>query len=356
MGKWLKLSIVFIILYNEFYDFTLYYKEKEQGKKNDKASSKISAADEIIAILVLLSLIIGILMVFINGWFPGAVVIVLLMIPTLLMYFIGSMKAADKLKYIVIGHSDDTNDLTIDEKIQFDIFVIALLVFNQFFSVSKVISFIKENITSYAIMETVLTVFLLLLSFFIAFITLVELMLPLKHLCKGCEYLNCKLGGHFRHLSFVIWKEHDDQIIKARLTNVLLGKCNSGRLFAKILLLVLLIPTFVIDFIVNLLLLIYSSVRRLFFGTILEFLRMVGSGALRLLRLISNIPEHRVVKNTFRLSGIIAIVLVVIINRMGLFFEADDSFLEITEFLASAVLIPIIYEWISSKHTVDTNT
>ena len=58
---------------------------------------------------------------------------------------------------------------------------------------------------------------------------------------------------------------------------------------------------------------------------------------------------YRVVRNAFRMSGIIALFVLVIINRTEALYSTEDTFLAIAEFLASSIIIPVIFEWIYSS-------
>lgn len=70
---------------------------------------------------------------------PRIIVVIIITIPTILQFIVGTIKAADSIKFIVM---DDKNnkEITIAEKMQFDIFVSGLLIVYQFLRVCEKIS------------------------------------------------------------------------------------------------------------------------------------------------------------------------------------------------------------------------
>lgn len=47
--------------------------------------------------------------------------------------------------------------------------------------------------------------------------------------------------------------------------------------------------------------------------------------------------------------GIVSITILIIIMRYSTVYAFDDSFIGVTEFIASAIILPIIFEWIYSN-------
>ena len=189
----------------------------------------------------------------------------------------------------------------------------------------------------------------ILFAFLITFIVLVELIIPLRHLRKGCEFVSLKIGGYSKRVSVYFWRTWDTPLIKAHLTNRVLNISKRYKIVIRIIFFILAILAFVIDLIINFIFIAYSFIICSCFGAVIEFFRILGKGLLRLLRLVTGIPGHKVMKNTFRMSGIVAMFVVVIANRINLFFTPDDTFIAITELLVSAIVIPIIFEWIYSS-------
>lgn len=353
MNKWYVTLFLVLVIYNMFYDSSMLFKTKDFGnaEKTEEIKTK-TTADKIIMLLVSVSVIAGLLFVIFNKWVPGIIIIILIIIPAVLQNFVGSIMAADSLKFIVFGN-DNNRDLSMSEKTQFDVFVSGLLMISQFVPMSRLISFVEAKSIPEIGSEIIISVYILLCTFLITFIVLVELITPLRHLRKGCEFVASKIGGYSKRLSLYFWKTWDNPLITARFTNRVLKVSKRHKLLVKIFLFVLLIFAFAIDFISNFILLAYAFVVCSCFGAVIEFLRILGKGLLRFLRMVTGIPGYKVMKNTFRMSGIVAVFVVVIVNRMNMFFIPDDSFIAITEFLASAIVIPIIFEWIYSTRELE---
>ncbi len=110
----------------------------------------------------------------------------------------------------------------------------------------------------------------------------------------------------------------------------------------------LLLPiTFILDIIllcVNVLLSFMSSS----VGYIFILARMVKKTLNRIANWLLGLSDKRIVAISFRIGLIMALVLVVILNRYQPIFKIGDANTEILEFVASAIIIPVVFEWISS--------
>lgn len=344
-----KSLFAILIMYNVIYDSTMSFKTKGTGKwKEQETYDETTIADKIITFFVSIAFLAGLLFALFNKLVPGIIAILLITVPTVLRHIAESIRAADSIKFIVLENNSN-RELLISEKMQFDIFVIGLLLVNQYIPMSKFVSFVENISKSMLVSEIIISVYIILFAFLITFIVLVELIIPLRHLRKGCEFVSLKIGGYSKRVSVYFWKTWDTPLIKARLTNRVLNVSKRHKIVVRIIFFILAILAFVIDLIINFIFIAYSFIICSCLGAVIEFFRILGKGLLRLLRLVTGIPGHKVMKNTFRMSGIVAMFFVVIANRMNLFFIPDDSFIAITELLVSAIVIPTIFEWIYSS-------
>lgn len=76
--------------------------------------------------------------------------------------------------------------------------------------------------------------------------------------------------------------------------------------------------------------------------------RIIISNFKNIFKLISNFSDREVVIIAFRIAIILALVIAVIGNRYDSFFILKDESTAILEFVSSAIIIPIIFEWINS--------
>lgn len=68
----------------------------------------------------------------------------------------------------------------------------------------------------------------------------------------------------------------------------------------------------------------------------------------RALLKVMNLPEKRIIAVSFRLALIFSLVIVVVTNRYEPIFKAYEESTVVFEFIGSAVIIPVIFEWIHS--------
>lgn len=355
MDKWLGLLFIVLVIYNMIYDSALSFKQKEDSDfEISENRKKRTIADKIVVLLVSIMLLVLILFVALNHLVPRIFALLLITIPVILKYIVGSVKAADSIKFIVL---DDKNnkEMSIAEKMQFDVFVSGLLLVYQFIPMEKFITVVENNIENMQVSEWVLSAYILLFAFFVLFITFVELIIPFRHLRKLFEFIARKLGNRSKRLSLYFWRTWDNPLLKARLTDKMIEKAIKCKVWLRILLDLGVIPVFLIDIVYNFAFLFYSFIVCSCLGAVIAFARMVGKGILRTLIFITEIPGYRVVRNAFRMSGIIALFVLVIINRTEALYSTEDTFLAIAEFLASSIIIPVIFEWIySSRNSQNT--
>lgn len=185
MDKWLGL----LFIYNMFYDSTLSFKQKEYRDSETSENRKgRTIADKIIELLVSIMLLALILFVALNRLVPQIFSLLIITIPVIMQYLVGSIQAADSIKFIVL---DDKNnkEMSIAEKMQFDVFVSGLLMVYQYTPMKKFITLVENNVESIQVSEWVLSAYILLFVFFVSFITFVELIIPLRHLRKLFEFI-----------------------------------------------------------------------------------------------------------------------------------------------------------------------
>ena len=340
MDKWIRLLFMILLIYNMLYDIILTLKQSGHSEfKDSKSRNSRTIADKAVMPLVLIMFIALILFVEFNRLVPRIIVVIIITIPTILQFIVGTIKAADSIKFIVMD----------DKNMQFDIFVSGLLIVYQFLPMAKFITMVENNANSVNFSQIILSIYVLVFAFFVSFISFVELIDPLRHLRKLFEFIARKIGSKSKRLSLYFWTTWDNLLIKARLTDIIIDYVKKSKIGLKIILSIVGMLTFIIDAIYNLAFLLYSSIVCSCLGSVITFARMIGKGILRALISITEIPGYMVARNAFRLSGIIALFIMVIINRTEVLYSTEDTFLTITEFLASAIIIPVIFEWIYSS-------
>lgn len=109
---------------------------------------------------------------------------------------------------------------------------------------------------------------------------------------------------------------------------------------------------YVIDLGVLLIWNVYAILCRII-GYILRLIVLLRNSILKGVLWILQLTTKRAVAIIFRISIILALIFVVAWNRYHPFFRLFDSSTAVFEFIASAIIIPIMFEWIISAKHVD---
>lgn len=357
MLNWLRIFFSILVLYNVLYDGIVSIRNKDYSENETSTApkGKSTVADFIVRTVVCLTCFGFLLFIIWSKMIPEIIGVILISVPTVLRHLSNSIKASKSLKEIIF-EADSDKEFTIKEKIQFDIFVGGLLMFNVNCPFEIILNAIKESEFNPFYIQSICSFYTLLISFIVVFILVVELITPLRQLQKGCDFVAARIGKQTKKWFLYFWKKWDSPLFVARFTNKMLLKYGRSKVFLKILVILSLPFSLAIDLIMNAFLFIYYFVICSCLGALIEFLRLIGIALLRIMRSISNIPGHKVMKNTFRISMIVALIFVVIVNRFNFFYNCDATFVEISEFIASAILIPVVFEWIySGTETKKTN-
>lgn len=83
-------------------------------------------------------------------------------------------------------------------------------------------------------------------------------------------------------------------------------------------------------------------------GLLSLLIRMLRKALKQMLNWLLNLSDKRIIAISFRISLIMALVCTVVFNRYQPIFRVQESSTAVLEFIASAIIIPIIFEWISS--------
>ena len=83
-------------------------------------------------------------------------------------------------------------------------------------------------------------------------------------------------------------------------------------------------------------------------GYIFVLARIIKKTLNRISNWILGLSDKRIVAVSFRIGIILALSFVVILNRYQPIFKIRDANTAILEFVASAIIIPVVFEWISS--------
>lgn len=103
MDKWIRLLFMILLIYNMLYDIILTLKQSGHSEfKDSKSRNSRTIADKAVMPLVLIMFIALILFVEFNRLVPRIIVVIIITIPTILQFIVGTIKAADSIKFIVM--------------------------------------------------------------------------------------------------------------------------------------------------------------------------------------------------------------------------------------------------------------
>ena len=83
-------------------------------------------------------------------------------------------------------------------------------------------------------------------------------------------------------------------------------------------------------------------------GYIVTFFRAVKRAIVALVSWELKLSDKHIVAVSFRLALIFALVSIVVLNRYQPVFKEYEESTAVFEFLASSIIIPIVFEWIYS--------
>lgn len=326
--------------------------EKERTENKDNSSSWEEKVKYAIVISAIALYIIGIVFVIFNMkklyW-----LILFLGLPTYLERITGTYQSFGIVEKVV--KSSDNEKLSFKERTAINTLAYALWFFGLYQMFEKAIEKIAACSNAYLSDVIIVLIYVVAFYFYIFFICsllpgiiffAIKLLkkiyevLPWKTKIKNCGDLWIdKIDKPIGWKSILIWQWKTIGRWKAVVRCV--------RYF-------LLPITFFLDIILlcvnGLLSFMNSSV-----GYIFVLARMIKKTLNRISNWILGLSDKRIVAISFRIGIILALVLVVILNRYEPIFKIGDANTAILEFVASAIIIPVVFEWISSIKSNKTN-
>lgn len=184
----------------------------------------------------------------------------------------------------------------------------------------------------------------LLIIIFIACIKIVKKicsLIPKKEkIKKVAEYFINKRGMHINHKLIVL--KNIDFIMKHRMIYKIFG-----------------IIIFPLVFVMDVLLLFVKTIIAIILSCIgdgCNLLRLIKDSIIKLQNKLIIIPDKQMVAIAFRIAMIVSLTSIVAENRFCGLVRNQDSTTAIFEFVASAIIIPIIFEWLYSYKQSQNNT
>lgn len=132
------------------------------------------------------------------------------------------------------------------------------------------------------------------------------------------------------------------------ITISFLNRINGCKTIIKIISIPIVLVTVVID--INLFMLkVICSFMGTSVGNLVIIYRIIKRTVKKLLRMILNLSDKKIVAISFRIAIIAALVVVVIMNRYHTIVKNVEDSTAVLEFVASSIIIPVVFEWINSS-------
>lgn len=268
-------------------------------------------------------------------------------IPLYLEYITGAYVSVNILGNVIKENSHDKLSTREKKAIEIIAFVIWYLGNTNLYNwVEKIIIQCQNIMLSDALLAFLYIIVLLVYTFFIL------ALLPTPLFC-GIKFLRF-IGKNFPRKkqleTFGNWLiEHINSPVKTKpiLVHAIIYAKERNQRITRYLIYLLLPAVYLIDIIK----LIISFICAFFVSTVgylVLLFRLIKTSVKRFFLWILNLSDKRIVAVSFRVALIFAFISVVAMNRYQPFFREYEKSTAVFEFLASSIIIPIIFEWISS--------
>ena len=105
--------------------------------------------------------------------------------------------------------------------------------------------------------------------------------------------------------------------------------------------------TFILDIIIEIISVLFLEIGSAI-GYIFVLLKMIKKTLNNFSTWLLNLSDKKIISISFRIAFIMALVCIVALNRYQSIFKIQESSTAVLEFVASTIIIPIIFEWINS--------
>lgn len=95
-------------------------------------------------------------------------------------------------------------------------------------------------------------------------------------------------------------------------------------------------------------LLVIPGMAIFFFNFFYAILALIFHELLQVLKLVSEVKDDIIISRAFKVAIVLSLIIVVAINRYHPIFIYKEQSTSVLEFVASAILLPLIFEWIQS--------
>lgn len=323
-------------------------KESTESNDSDNVSNKCNWKDNVKLVITLSTLVLFIVVVMFIMMSVKKMywLIIIIGVPAYLEQIVGTYQSFGIVKKVV--KSSDSGKLSFKEQAAINILAYTLWFFGIFKFFEKIIekTYICTNVYLSDMFVALIYVLAFYLYIFFICSLLPELIITVINILKK---IYDKLPWDDKIKSFGdYWVNKIDKPIAFKSILILqweiIGKQNLSIRWIRYLLLP---ATFVLDIII-MFISIFISLISYSVGYICVLARMIKKTLNSLLNWLSELSDKRIVAISFRIALILALICIVVMNRYQPIFKMQEANTAVFEFLASAIIIPIVFEWINS--------
>lgn len=324
-------------------------KEGTESNDSDNVSNRCKWKDNVKLVITLSTLVLFIVIVMfimMNIKNMYWLLIIIIGVPVYLEQIVGMYQSFGIVKKVV--KSSDSGKLSLKEQVAINMLAYALWFFGKFNFFEEVIEKTYMCTNVYLLDMFVALIYVLVFSLYIFFICsfLPELIITVIKILKKMYY---KLPWNDKIKSFGdYWINKIDKPIAVKSILILqweiIGRWNLSISWIRYLLLP---ATFVLDIIIMFVSVLISLISYSV-GYICVLDRMIKKTLNRLSNWLLRLSNKRIVAISFRIALILALICIVVLNRYQPIFKMQEANTAVLEFVASAIIIPIVFEWINS--------
>lgn len=305
-------------------------KSSNQIKRQGKSISKKL---QVLAIVILLFLLL------LSLCLVPDIAVFILVVPGLLMFVTSTLSAAQTAARVT-AVSKDIEPLSEVEDWSFGF--LGLLLFLACDSLATVFQ-IKTHTTfgalgSYALSAAIYSIYI--------FMLVALAVHPLKDISKAILWCAARVANKYNGLMKEVGTKADSEVSRVAYLERIIPNLKMSNGLKRIAWAVFSMVTFVVDII---LFIIFYAIKMFFWlplFCILSIAKMVVGIGPRIARSLCAISSRQVIAISFRIAIVIAILIVVIQNRLMVVSDSSESITAILEFVASVIIIPILFDWI----------
>ncbi len=333
---------VILCTYNLLVAATIIEKN-QQSKITNKENEKTDIVTKYNIIIFLFSLALCFVFLLIGVWRGNVFFFYINFLLLSVIFFEKIMQATDTVFEIIFGLGLSTEKMTIRKYylVMFFCNMSLLLISTPITSIEMFIKQLSSLENSY-IKEIGITAVLYLCIFLPLFTCMISMTLPLKQVLLFKDRIDKNFKKNKQRI-FIYTKKFGSRFIIKIMSD--------SSIFAKTMYCLIIIPLFIFDVIIGICEIICNFIIESFCN-IIKIIAFFSKISLFWLKIYKNSFDV-IVSYFFKLCLIITDVMLVVIFRINNPYNFEDNYLLIFEFISSVILIPLIFDWITSNRIIN---